>query len=92
MLPLCAAMTPELRTETSSHTYRSGMTLSIADDLMSIIVMTSDPRYVSPPLGLPAPAQKTSVRRMAEGDSGEMSAFLNKHRALGEKEETNTKY
>ena len=52
--------------------------------------MISDPRYVSPPLGLPAPAQKTSVRRMAEGDSGEMSAFLNKHRALGEKEETNT--
>ena len=47
--------------------------------------MTSHPRYVSPPLLLPAPAQKTSVRRMAEGDSGEMSAFLNKHRALGER-------
>ena len=50
--------------------------------------MNSDPRYVSPPLGLRTPTQKTSVRRMAEGDSGEMSIFLNKHRAPGERGQT----
>ena len=50
--------------------------------------MTSDSRYVSPPLGLRTPNQKTSVRRMAEGDSGEMSVFLNKHRAPGERGQT----